>query len=374
MNTVGRTKRRTAALVTIVALVIAALATLDWFLENTQHLELQSEAHGFYLEGSRLLTDGKPDRAVDLLRKAHALARNNRDYQLGLVHALMTAGKIAEAEPLLDDILQRDPNNGRANLSAARLMITKGNIADAESYYHRAIYGAWSGNAAQNRVSARMELVQLLAKSGRKKDLLAELLPLEQEAGSDPVVRKRLAHLFLIAGSATRAVETYQTLIQQDPKDAEAYSGLGEAELERGRYRAAQSAFLAAFRDKPGDSTIRRQIELSSTMSALDPTPRQLTSMEKYRRGLHLLDLTRRDLERCIAQQPAAGSPEQAQRLLAEAEQAVSGKAPARATNELAEEKLALTQAIWQVRIKACGPATSTDERPLSLIVEKLTQ
>lgn len=366
------TRSPTLGLVVSIAAIMATLILLDRFLAKTEQVELRREAQHLYVTGSRLLAEGKANQAVDLLRRAHALVRRNGNYQLELIDALMAAGKIGEAGPLMENILQREPNNGRANLIAARMMVQTGKAADASSYYHRAIYGVWPDGAAAHRISARMELVDFLARHGGQKELLAELLPLEQEAGGDSAIRKKLAHLFLLAGSASRAADVYHALLQQDPNDTEAYSGLGEAELQRGRYRAAQAAFLSAFRRKPGSASIRQRMELSSMITALDPTSRSLPSIEKYRRSLRILEFTRASLERCSASRPAVAH-ETAQ-LLTAAQAAFPKKPPAQATNELAEEKLALAEEIWQARIKACGAGASREEEALRLLMEKLAQ
>lgn len=368
----GGAKTRTLALVVIIALVIAALTAIDSFLENAERTELQKEARQSYAEGTRLLKAGQAARAVDALRKAHSLERENISYELGLINALMVDEKTAEAEPLMNDILESAPNDGQANLVAARLMLKKGNPTEAESYYHRAIYGEWPDNAAAYRISARMELVEFLVSTGKKQELLAELLPLEEEAGKDVSLQKRLAHLFLAAGSPSRAADIYHLLIRQNPRDAAVYEGLGEAELERGDYHAARAAFSQASLLKPGDSSLQNQLQLSKTLTALDPTPRRLPSVEKYHRSLRVLALAYADLKRCMANDPAAGTAETAQ-LLEQAQTAVGvGDAPAHMTNEVSEGILGVSEKIWQARVKSCGSGVSPEQEPLRLIMEKL--
>ncbi len=360
-------------LVVAVALVIAALATIDTFLENLEQAELQKQAQQAYTSGSRLLEESKPIQALDALRKAHALERENVGYEIRLIEALMAAGKIEEGEQLVNEVLESEPNDGSANLVAARLMTKKGKIVEAESYYHRAIYGEWPDNAAGHRISARMELVDFLVANGKRQELLAELLPLEEEAGKNIAIEKRLAHFFLVAGAPSRAADVYHTLIRQNPKDATSYAGLGEAELERGDYHAAHAAFSQASLLKPNDAALRGQLELSSTLSSLDPTPRWLASMEKYRRSLRVLELTYGDLQACVVNHPSVGTGETDQ-LLGEAENAVKGEALAHVTNEVSEGILALSEKMWQARIKSCGADTGPDEEATRLIMEKLMQ
>ena len=192
--------------------------------------------------------------------RATILRRQNPDYELQLIAALTIAGKTTTAEPILTDILQRKPNDGRANLIAARLMVREGNIAEAEAYYHRAIYGEWPGNPGTHRVSARMELVDLPAGKNQKQELLAESISLEPEAPPTREIQKRLAELFVLAGSPARVADVYQALVQKDPKDIAAYEGLGDAELKQGQYRAAHEAFLRAFLREPGNVTVRAHL------------------------------------------------------------------------------------------------------------------
>jgi tetratricopeptide (TPR) repeat protein len=163
----------------------------------------------------------------------------------------------------------------------------------------------------------------------------------------------------------------YRSLIQRNPRDAEAYAGLGKAELEQGRYREARNAFNVAAIHKPHDALLRRRMQLTNTVSALDPTPRQLSSAEKYQRSLRIVGLTRSSLERCVASHAGASSSEADESLKA-VQEALSRKAPGHVTNELAEETLSLAERMWQARTKTFGASTSAEEEPLRLIMERL--
>jgi Flp pilus assembly protein TadD len=369
----GAMKRMTGPalrLAAILAVLVAALTALDRFLAATESAEVQSSARNAYLAGSRLLRAGKADEAVETLRTAHALVRENIEYELALVTALTDAGRTAEADPLMDDALQREPNDGQTNLIAARLAAKKGNAVQAESWYHRAIYGEWPDRAASRRLAARMELVDLLASKEQRQELLAELISLQAEAPEDVAMQRRLAQLFLAAGAPGRAAGVYQALIAKNPGDRDADAGLGEAELENGQYRDAHMAFFRAFLHNPNDASIRARLELLNTVTALDPTPRQLPTAEKYRRSLLILGMARASLEQCMAKAPEAPSGETAQ-WLAEADAAAAKVPAARVTNELAEKALAAAEKLWRAKVKECGPAAAGEET-LRLIMEKL--
>ncbi len=361
------------ALIAVIALVIAGLATLDRFLARAQQAEVQRLAARSYAAGLNLRRTGKINEAVEAFRKAHALDPEDTEYELELIDSLIAARKLDQAELLMRDALDREPNDGRTNLFAAHLMIAEGKTVDAESYYHRAIYGEWPSDAAAHSVAVRMELADFLAARSKQEELLAELLPLQEEVNKNPAAERHIAQLFLAAGSPSRAADEYRELIKQNRKDVAAHEGLGEAELQRGEYRLAHEAFLTAAAQKPNDPSIQRGSELSSKLMALDPTPRKLPSMEKYHRSLQILAMANSALDLCMTSHPALNS-EQTQMLLASANSTLTNKPSAPVTNEIAEGVLGLAEKVWQDRLKLCGASTSPDEEPIRLIMEKLAQ
>lgn len=363
---------RLAVIIAIIA-VIAGLGILDKFLAQAQNVEVQRLAKRSYMDGLRLRRNGHTSQAVDAFRKAHAFERRNREYGLELADSLIASNKLDEAERLLADILEREPNDGRANLLNAHLMIRRGMIGQAESYFHRAIYGEWPSDAAAHRVAVRMELIDFLAAKPEHEDLLAELISLPEQKMKDPASLQHLAQLFLVAGSPSRAVDEYRTVIRNSPRDGAAYAGLGDAELQLGDYSKARDAFLTASIRKPDDPEIRRKLDLSSTLAALDPTYRKLTSMEKYRRSLTILGLAHSSLEACLAKHPT-GASDETQQLLSTANQVLTGRSSTGIANENAENALGMAEKAWQERVRICGVSVSAEEEPLRLIVERLAR
>lgn len=359
-------------LILAVAAVICGLAALDVFLERAERAEMAAQAEQAYQQGSRLLEAGRADDAVEALRRAHAIERKNATYELQLIAAMTAAGKTEEAEPLMNEVLDIDRNAGPANLVAARLKLKQGKIVDAEAYYHRAIYGTWPQDAVAHRIAARLELIELLISKNQKQNLLAELLSLQADAKSDPAIQLRLARWFLAAGSPGRAADAYRELIRQDANDADDYAGLGEAELEQGAYRAAHNAFASAAARKKRDSAIRAKLQLAAMLAGLDPTPRQLSSAQKYQRSLYILEWAQQDLEKCIQTRAAAPSAEQ-QALLERAKQAMDQQSPPQPSNEVSDAMLSLAAGIWQARLN-CNAAIASDEEPLRLLMAKMTQ
>ncbi len=351
-------------MIVTLALIVVALSALDRFLARMESAEMHGTAQRSYLAGSRLLAAGKAAEAVDLLREAHAVERQNGVYELALIAALTDiskdAGKTADAEPLVKEMIEREPNDGNVNLIAARLAAREGKNAEAEAYYHRAIYGEWPDDPAGHRIAARMELIDRLKTRGPRQEMLAELISLEAESAASMKIRQRLARLFLDADSPARAAAVYREMVAKDPKGIGAYEGLGEAELAQGQYDAARTAFLQGFFHEPNNASIRSHLQMLNTVVGLDPTLRQLTSEEKYRRSVRILDMARTELAAC--------APENS--LIAAADATISSKAPEHATNEAAEKVLTLAETVWRTRNDACGAPGEADV--LNLLMKKL--
>ena len=105
----------------VIALVVLALSALDRSLARVESAEIHATAQSAYIEGQRLLAEGKTSEAIDSLRSAHSQERENLDYELALIRALTQAGRTAQADPLMQDMLDREPNDGEVNLIASRL-------------------------------------------------------------------------------------------------------------------------------------------------------------------------------------------------------------------------------------------------------------
>ena len=62
----------------------------------------------------------------------------------------------------------------------------------------------------ENRLRVRFELIDLLAQRNSKEELLAELLPIQDEAPRDLKTRTQMGRLFLLAGSPARAADIFR--------------------------------------------------------------------------------------------------------------------------------------------------------------------
>ncbi|MEP6717322.1 MAG: tetratricopeptide repeat protein [Terriglobia bacterium] len=347
----------------VVAAVIVVVFALDRLLATVERVEIQRGAREQFEAGMLLLRAGRKDSALGPLERAHALARTNREYSLGLIEALIANGSRDEAEARLREILNADSNDGRANLLFARLLAHESRTDEAIAFYHRAIYGIWHDPGAETD-SVRLELARYLATTHRPRELLSELLLLQGRGSKDIRMTTDLAGLFLVAGSGPRAAEMYRAILQNSPEDAGALRGLGEANLLAGDYRTAESVFLRALRLHPADAEIIHRLHFANTLAMLDPTSRRLGSQAKFDRATALVSGIRSELAQCPS---AASSP-----LLEEADQAVTAKVHGPVTNDIAEARLSLAEKLWELRKRTCSAPVNADTDPVSLVMQKI--
>ena len=148
-------------------------------------------------------------------------------------------------------------------------------------------------------------------------------------------------------------------MVARDPKDVDAYEGLGQAELEQGEYPAAHTAFDQAFRRDPDNASIRSHLQTLNTVVEIDPTVRRLTSEEKYRRSMRILEMASMGLRQCISNHLVGGSDEVG-KVLTAADATTASKAPAHVTNEMAEGILNMAETVWRAQNRACARSLSS--------------
>jgi cytochrome c-type biogenesis protein CcmH/NrfG len=330
--------------------IMGALYGADRFLASLEQREISAEARRSSDTGKALMRQGKSADAVEAFRHAHVLERDNHEYETELADALIGEHHPDAAIETLESVLDEDSNDGTANLLMARAMRAQNHSVAADSYYHRAIYGTWpAGEEARGSAEARLELVRWLAAQDDKKPMVAELIPLEESAKSDPAIAREIPAFFLKAGSLTQAEDAYRALLKSQPDDAEAYAGLGRVELQKGNYRAALGNFDEAIRRGAEDPDLKKDADLARIAHDLDPTIRHLTSVDKLARSNQILAMV------------AAACPSP--------ETALPRGVAAPATNEMAEARLDLAEKVWH-NCKAADGATDL----LALLMKKIAQ
>jgi tetratricopeptide (TPR) repeat protein/CBS domain-containing protein len=354
------TRRPGAFLPGLIAATLGALLLVG-FLNYYYRSERAARADRYFKAGNDLVMHDRNQEAVEQFRDALSVSPDNREYRLALGLTLVGSARLAEASVYLEEVLQRDPTNGRANLGLARIAAQQQRTADAVTGYHRAIYGSWPAHQAANQVQVRFELSAFLEKAGLKTQATAELLAIIGYVPHDTAARKRVGRLLLDYGSPAQSADVFRGLLRENSRDAEAYSGLGAAEFAADRYGAAREAFRGALHWDPSDEATQRELALCERILELDPAVRGLGPAERYRRSAALLGSVLATVEQCL---PKVGQPADAQSLRTWADTARQSLArhPARRSyDDAAESDLSLAEEMWGASQKLCGGAPGLD-------------
>ena len=362
----GRSFLTTFALVLV---AIAGLFVTDMFLAKTDRAESHIEATRLFDDGQALLKNGDPLKAVDKISDAIAIERDNRDYLRSLAAAELAAGESSDAQTTLASLLSRNSTDGLNNFLMAHVLVKEGRSADAVSYYHRAIYGSWKADAEGNRRRARLELIDLLAQQNSKEELLAELLPMQDNAPQDLNARKRLGELFLLADSPTRAADVFRGILHESPSNTDAYLGMGEAEFAQGNYRAAEKSFQTVLRLAPNDPKGHHWSDLCHELLQLDPTIRGLDSSERWRRSLALVQEVNNDVNSCLREDSSPELKEWATK----AKAVLKTPANKPRVGDTFEANLDVAEQLWQIRQRECQPQASKDSA-VALVLNRLAR
>ncbi|HVX65781.1 MAG TPA: tetratricopeptide repeat protein, partial [Bryobacteraceae bacterium] len=273
--------RRTLAVVFAILVVLFAATTLagQWY-----KAERIRRAREYFELAGRLEKSGRHAAAVEEYRNALGIAPGNPSYRLALARALIRLHRDDEAALYLQEVLRAHPSNAVPDLELARIAVRQGRDEAAADYYQRAIYGQWPDHAAQNRLEARWELVSLLQRGAKGRELAAQLLEISAEARDDLAARKRAGAMLAALGAADQAAEVYRDLLRDAPRDAEAETGLGQAEVARGNFAGARRAFRRALQENENDAAARRGLDLTNEVLALDPAAPRISARERERR------------------------------------------------------------------------------------------
>jgi Tetratricopeptide repeat. len=346
---------------------IVGLLLFDTALARVDLTERKAYAAREFGLGERLTAQGRTEQGIEHLRTASTLDGDNSAYGVALAQAILADGRPGEAEQILLPLLERNETGGATNLAMARVLAKEGKLDEAKSYYHRAIYGLWPVGAEKNRTAARFELIDLLAHANARQELLAELLPIQGDSTSDVAQRKKIARLFVVAGSPARAVLTFRELLRRDPRDADSYVGLAEAALSLGDFATARIDLLAAQKLMPEDSvSLRGRIALTDSVISLDPTQSGLSLPEQVRRSRNLVQMTLTSMRTCLGVQ----APQVAAALDSASLLLVGGRAAGQAQS--VEQNLSLAEQLWGLRRSRCAP--EAQDGALTLVHNRITK
>jgi tetratricopeptide (TPR) repeat protein len=288
-----------------VIVVLASVATLAFFgvsgLSKVYHRELGARGSRWFASGDLALRSKNLTSAVRDFQVALSFSRDNFEYELKLAQALVALSRTEEALAYLDNLWQREPENGSVNLELARIYSNKKDITKALRYYHNAIYAVWSGDADARQLSVRLELIRFLLEQKAQYQAEAELISLGKNLPDDPSLRLHVANLYMKVPAYQRAFAEYKQVLKLDRHNTDALAGAGRAAFEMGDYRVAQRYLGSVVASKPNDVEDQELLKLAKMVPKTDPY--QIYSpAERRRAALNAFNTAGQRLNTCLNQ------------------------------------------------------------------------
>jgi tetratricopeptide (TPR) repeat protein len=315
-------------------------------------------------QGEQDLRAGRAAQAADEFRTAQQYARDRGEYRLQLAQALIAANRFVEAQAQLLTIWNQTPGDGVVNRELGRIAARDEDVANALRYYHAAIDGAWSGDAAEERRRTRTELAEFLLQRHATTQAHAELIALVGDLPPDPAAMTDAAALLLKADAGAQAMPLLQKALALDPRNPRALRLAGEAAFDLGDYPTARSDLEAAVAEAPLDARGEQLLDVSTRVLALDPFARRISSRERLRRIVRIYGVARAELERC----PAGAQPD-LQSQMDTLEPKMTEHDLAR-DPDLVDQAIALVTNVEASTQAACGPAQG-DALALQLVLRQ---
>ncbi|HJY80580.1 MAG TPA: thioredoxin [Candidatus Binatia bacterium] len=169
---------------------------------------LPSEADALAQEGKRLEEQGKAQGAESLYRASLSKDANQPQALLGLARLLIERGEEADALSLLGRAPLNSAEYAAAQQLSAQLRLKQNSASAGDEQQYREKLAA-----NPNDITARFDLSQILAASGRYEEALIELLEIvkkDRKFGDDGA-RKAMLEIFEVVGPRSDLAEHYRS-------------------------------------------------------------------------------------------------------------------------------------------------------------------
>ncbi|HXH83889.1 MAG TPA: tetratricopeptide repeat protein [Candidatus Tectomicrobia bacterium] len=228
------------------------------------------------------LTGGKLDPTllagrIDQLKAAVARDPGNVHVRHALASAYLLAGRRAESETELRQILNVAPDFVPANMGLAVLRFAEKKPDEAAAHLETVV------RSRPNHVEANVLLARYHEAKGNRDRAIERLETVRRVNPGLQDVKLHLARLYAQAGKGDLGARLAQEVVESAPKSPAARLVLGEVHLRRGKTSEAIEAYTAAVRLKPDSPTA-----LFGLASAYERSGNLDRALAEYRKVLSL--------------------------------------------------------------------------------------
>jgi tetratricopeptide (TPR) repeat protein len=209
-------------------------------------------ASGWSLVGVANARLGRAEQAVDAFREAANLAPSQEESWLNLTRELMEVSRYTEAISAVQQGLASNPKSYALHLRLGAVYLASGKYAEAETVFRDLV------TAGDPLPTGYVGLAQVLLRTGRADEAASELAAAQQKLGPTFLVSYFRGLALERAAKPSEALSSFQDAVRLNPDSAEAYLGVGQAELALGRARDAIAELEHALRLDPKNVQARR--------------------------------------------------------------------------------------------------------------------
>ena len=299
-------------MIVVIIVILAGFAFTQYFVRLHRGTE-KMLARRWFDRGDAAMLAGDAPVAADDYRTALSYDREDDLYRLRLAQALLASNRLNEARSHLVSLWDEEPASGEVNLALGRLYARRNSAPQAARYYRNAINGVWDSAPQQHRIATRFELIDYLMERHDTGQASAELLALQADQPPAVSDQLRLAGLLLQVGEATRSIDTYKRILRDDPNEAQAWLGLGNASIALGDYQGAEHALAIALEHNSDSTEAHQQLELVREVLRVAPSLRGLSLAERTHRVAEAFNAALSRLTSCAVQRGYVLSPQGSQ-------------------------------------------------------------
>lgn len=203
----------------------------------------QQALAGAWLSLAQVTEESQPQEALAAYQKIVELDPANSEALLGAAHMTERSGNLVAAEQQY--LKLAEAGSGESVERLIGIYLKQKRYADAETWLRK--YMAANPQSA----AAQLQLGKLLAAEGKFQEAIAALEPV-YKTSPDQKLARELASLYLETKQYAAAAALLQSLVEQNPTDAQLHFDFGSALMHQLKYPEAQAELLKAVQLKPG--------------------------------------------------------------------------------------------------------------------------
>ncbi|MBV9493296.1 MAG: tetratricopeptide repeat protein [Acidobacteria bacterium] len=200
---------------------------------------------------------GKMDEALDHLRAAYKAYPNDLATGVAVSQLLVSSGRLADAEKLLAELLERAPDQRAINYNYAQVLTKLGRGNESKQYLERAVL------LDPTFGPAVYQLLDIYQKENEWQKAAELLQPLVSDDPLNLDLQRQQAYFWLRAGNADKARASFDALTKADPKDTRAQFYLAESLSDLEQFAEADKIYRKLLEQTPDDADVLSSFGLS---------------------------------------------------------------------------------------------------------------